>query len=89
MHKVEYDKSGGIPTFLIDDMQLEHCDLIFLDVEGFELEALKGATETIKKFGPLVMAERYENKEEIVDFLVPLGYEEIGFSAHDLVMKCK
>ena len=41
--------SGVIPTLLIDDLNLEVCDLIHLDIEGYELFALQGAIKTIKK----------------------------------------
>lgn len=51
---------GYIPTFKVDDFKLDQCDLIQLDVEGFEYMALKGAEETIRKFRPVICAEWYD-----------------------------
>ena len=42
----------------IDDLKLNCCDLIVLDVEGSELDALKGAKSTIERFHPVVMLEQ-------------------------------
>lgn len=48
---------GSIPTLRIDDLALPVCDLIFLDLEGYELFALKGAKETIAKCNPVIVME--------------------------------
>lgn len=52
---------GTIPTLRIDDLNLQVCDLIHLDIEGFELFALKGAKETIERCRPIIAVE-YFNK---------------------------
>lgn len=46
-----------IPTFTIDQLTLASCGLIYLDIEGFELFALKGAYNTIRKYRPVVVVE--------------------------------
>jgi FkbM family methyltransferase len=74
---------GPIPTFLIDDLALTECNLIQLDVEGFELQALEGAVETIKRCRPVIALEFYEEWAQrydttlklIEDFLSSLNYE--------------
>lgn len=74
---------GLIPTFRIDDLNLQFCDLIHLDIEGYELYAFKGAIETIKKFKPVIVFEfhdawalRYStNLEDIETFILSLGYK--------------
>lgn len=48
---------GHVPTIAIDWLNLEGCDLLMLDLEGFELFALKGAIATIKKFRPIIVME--------------------------------
>jgi FkbM family methyltransferase len=48
---------GNIPVMRLDDLNLQSCDLIMLDVEGYEQEALNGALETIKKFKPVLCLE--------------------------------
>lgn len=55
------DKSGSITTLKIDDLNLNTCDLIMLDVEGYELFVLIGAEQTISKFKPLICVEVYED----------------------------
>jgi|688.fasta_scaffold309487_2 FkbM family methyltransferase len=51
--------SGKIPTFTIDDLNLDTCDLIMLDIEGYEVNALKGAKDTIEKYKPVICVEAY------------------------------
>lgn len=50
---------GGLPTpeMRIDSMGLPACDLIKIDVEGHEPQVLAGATETIAKYRPVILAE--------------------------------
>lgn len=53
-----YVTDGGvIPTLVVDDLMLPTCDLIQLDIEGYEFSALKGAEGTIKAYRPVVMIE--------------------------------
>jgi len=52
-------------------------DLIKVDVEGGELNALKGATKVINTHHPKIIFEAW-NKDaanEIIDYLIPLGYK--------------
>lgn len=48
------------PTLKIDDLELTECDLIMLDVEGYELNALRGGIETIKKYKPVICVEVFD-----------------------------
>jgi FkbM family methyltransferase len=48
---------GIIPSLRLDDLKLDACDLIALDVEGMELAALKGAADTVTKFHPVIVVE--------------------------------
>lgn len=41
----------------IDDLQINGCDLIWLDVEGYEERALQGAAKTVEKYKPAVIIE--------------------------------
>lgn len=49
---------GPIPVRTIDGLGLETCDLIWLDVEGCELDAIKGAADTIERCRPAVIVEQ-------------------------------
>lgn len=62
----------SIDMYTIDSLNLQHVDLIHLDLEGFEEKAIKGALETIKKFKPTVITERNRGR----DVLVGMGYRE-------------
>lgn len=82
--------AGITPTIMIDDLELPACDLIYLDIEGYELFALQGGYETIKKFHPVIVVENkllplmYDvTPEQVIDFLVG----EFGYEVKDLVMR--
>ena len=78
--------SGGavIPVFAIDSLPWDTVDLIQLDVEGFEINVLHGAKETIKKFQPVVIAEN-GHKEDIKKLMDTLKYKEAGRTVSDTV----
>jgi FkbM family methyltransferase len=75
---------GRIPMLKIDDLNLEHCDFIQLDLEGFEYNALLGAENTISKFRPLLCLERYwgyrygSTEVNFSSFLTKYGYKEVA-----------
>ena len=52
------DKQINIVT--LDSYNLEHLDFLKLDVEGFELSALRGAKKTIDRFRPTMWIEVYD-----------------------------
>jgi FkbM family methyltransferase len=74
--------TGDIPVMRVDDLSLEVCDLLMLDIEGVEMEALLGAKQTLTRCSPVVVFEsklRCMDKfgytpEDIHKFLEPLGY---------------
>lgn len=47
----------------LDDFKLTICTVIKIDVEGYELEVLKGSTKVIKQFRPIIMYEAIDIKE--------------------------
>lgn len=52
---------GKIASIRVDDMKLAVCDLIYLDVEGWEYFALQGAAETIQRCRPVIAVEINRN----------------------------
>lgn len=68
-HKIK-NTPGDIQMYRIDDLNLDKCDLIHLDVEGYESKVLEGSMETIKRFKPVIILERPKN----VDKLNNIGY---------------
>jgi FkbM family methyltransferase len=84
---------GNIPTLKIDDLNLDECDFIQLDIEGFEYQALLGGIETIKKYYPVICVEwhkdwagRYGNTfENMNGLLSDLGYSIQNTNDADLI----
>jgi FkbM family methyltransferase len=71
------DDEGTVPVWgtTIDNLALEACDVIYLDVEGYEVEALKGAEETIKRFAPVIHVEELpRSKDDIRAHMARLKY---------------
>ncbi len=56
---IEADDAGSMQIKVLDNLDLDvsHIDFIKIDVEGFELNVLKGAIKTIKKYKPILMIE--------------------------------
>jgi len=52
---------GVIPKVRIDDLALKACDLIYLDIEGYELHALRGAVKTVERLRPVIGVEVNRN----------------------------
>ena len=84
----------GIHSIALDSINLDACDLICLDVEGFEFKALLGAVQTINKFNPVIMIEEKKLphiSDEEVKFarrlLEMIGYKEVARVHRDVVFK--
>ena len=87
MFTVNEISDGIIPIMTIDGLNLQKCDLIQLDVEGFEPQVIQGTKKTIDKFKPVVIMERID--EGIKVFLHELGYEQKYRSKMDYVFALK
>lgn len=67
---------------LVEDIGIAQVDFIKIDVEGNEINVLKGAEQTLLKYKPSLMIEVYEDQLErfntspsgIAGFLYKLGY---------------
>lgn len=81
MHKIA--EHGIVPQLCIDDFDWPACDLIQLDIEQYEIYALRGAVETIKKFHPVIQIEN--DTDDIFKFLRVWGYDVIQTSKMDAV----
>jgi len=72
---------GDIRMIRIDDLEYKNIDLIKIDVEGYELEVLKGARDTLKtvKYVMLELNGNTENygssNQECIDYLKEQGYK--------------
>lgn len=63
VHESDKPGQGMIPVLSIDDLGLSECDLIYLDIEGYEDLALKGAYETIMAYSPVIVCENKGHNE--------------------------
>jgi FkbM family methyltransferase len=72
---------GIYPTLRIDDLGLDVCDLIYLDIEGREQQALKGAEATIEACQPVIIFEERKVFQQQADQafwrLEDLGYTHV------------
>jgi len=73
----KYQRGEYVEMISLDTMKLPRCDFMKVDVEGMELEVLKGAVETIRKHKPILFVEddREEKVSSLVAFIKNLGYK--------------
>ena len=78
-------KNGDIPLLTVDSLALDSLDLLYLDIEGGEGPAIKGAKESILKHRPVVVYENREHckrfgytQEKILDFFKSNGYQKVS-----------
>lgn len=89
-------RKGGqpdyIPTLFIDDLNLDDCSFIHLDIEGFEYFALQGAVKTIQQHRPVIALEKSGHNgrygvawEDIENWLAGFGYRQIDAYRYEVV----
>lgn len=71
------------PKITIDSLRIPNCDLILLDVEGYESFVITGAIQTIEKCRPTIIVEEYWKKSDqfnnLISFLnTQYGYVVVG-----------
>ena len=77
----------NIETITLDSLNLTALDFFKIDVEGYEVNVLEGARETISKYRPVFwieinvgrLAEQGKTVLDIENFLSPLNYEITPF----------
>lgn len=90
--QVNHAGVATIRAVTVDSFDLTACDALWLDVEGSELAALRGAEQTLRRFWPVVVAEekglgkRYGNGAgDIGEWLTWLGYRRVAEAGRDVV----
>ena len=76
---------------VVEELELTRINVIKIDVEGAEIQVLKGAVKTIKRFKPLIIVEvRNSNIKEFEQIMRSLGYscEELIKTLSDKVFMC-
>lgn len=85
---------GPIALCTLDSFNITDVDFIKLDCEGYELFALRGGEETIKKYKPVVIVEQKPGKAQkfglgevdAVRYLQLLGYKQAEEISGDYIM---
>lgn len=89
-HSIEEGEEFEI--FTLDSMKISHCDLLQLDIEGFEWQALKGAEDLIKRCKPVIVVELKNHgskygytDQDLIDWLKARGYQEKARFGRDVL----
>jgi FkbM family methyltransferase len=85
-----------VPAVRIDSLGVTDCDLIYLDIEGSELLALKGAAETIALSRPVIaiedngLSERFGTEKGGAGKWLArnFGYVQVAKSKRDVIYRC-
>lgn len=84
----------NVPVTTIDGFVKESStipNLILMDIEGFEIAALKGATETVKNHSPILIIEMHPgkvwesantNRKDLDDWLEEMNLKAVAISTH-------
>lgn len=85
---------GDVSVTTIDSLELWRCDLIQLDIEGHELEAIEGGLRTIMLYAPVIVIEEKPLPQISGDYtlarkyLEALGYSEVARVHRDVIFSC-
>ncbi|WP_144152868.1 FkbM family methyltransferase [Paraburkholderia sp. BCC1885] len=74
---VSYETTSGnvVPMINLDSLRLARLDLVKLDVEGMELEVLRGARRVLERYRPVMLIEVIKSDRTAIEaFLIDLGY---------------
>lgn len=90
-HSLDIMHPGRTPVLTIDELELQACDLIVLDCEGFEPLIVDGAADTIRKFKPVLMIEdkdlsRHYGKRQGWPERDIAGYRVVAKYRNDLIL---
>jgi FkbM family methyltransferase len=75
---IDYQNTVNVRKLMLDEFCLPRVDLIKLDIEGMELEALEGASHTIATSRPIMLIEKIKTDAgQLRRTLEARGYEVI------------
>jgi FkbM family methyltransferase len=85
---INYEKPTlQVPATTIDALGFARIDLLKLDVEGMEIEALRGAAETIQRCRPILIVETIKTDREIVQTMLnSWGYRSFPMGMNTLAV---
>jgi FkbM family methyltransferase len=72
------DKQSKVEIRSLDSYNVESVDFLKIDVEGFELEVLKGGIDTLQRCRPIILVEVFDdNLMEVDDFMFKMSYKKL------------
>jgi hypothetical protein len=72
---IDYQNTVSVRKLTLDEFGLPRVDLIKIDVEGMELEALDGAAKTIERSRPIMLIEKIKaDASRLRQWLESRGY---------------
>jgi FkbM family methyltransferase len=71
-----YQVGEEVPVTTIDTFNLQRCAFIKIDVEGMELNVLRGAARTIERLKPILYVEndQQDKSDALVRYIDSIGY---------------
>lgn len=74
----------NVSLCILDELNIANVEFIKIDVEGHELEVLKGSLQTLIQYRPVVLVEiKDENLEDVFHFFTELEFKK--FKLEDLI----
>jgi FkbM family methyltransferase len=72
----DFEHGEPVPVIPLDTFALKKCNFIKIDVEGMEIDVLRGAVGLITRFKPVLYVEndREEKSDNLIRFIDSLGY---------------
>jgi FkbM family methyltransferase len=80
---IDYENTVTVRKLALDEFGLPRVDLIKIDIEGMELEALEGARQTIDQSRPIMLIEKIKaDSGKLHEWLGAHGYKiiEVGIN---------
>lgn len=79
----EVREEDQIKVSTLDSFNIVKCDLIKLDVQGYEWQLIEGGKKTIESNLPIVLLEsnpeRSDNDKKVLDYFKNLGYSNFRY----------
>ena len=84
---IDYQNTVNVRKLTLDEFSLPRVDLIKLDIEGMELEAIEGASRTIAASRPILLVEKAKiDAAQLRRALETRGYEVIEAGINELAV---
>ncbi len=81
-------KGGSYQALPLDERYQGECDFLKIDVEGMEVEVIRGAKNLLERCHPVIMAELWDEQhfKAFVEQIAPLGYQHYAkFGVYDYI----